>query len=128
MRPTRLKVTVSRNMPGSTMYIYSQAASSTFAEAPSAKSRMMGCVHRYPPLTKSTPKRIVSSMLLPSIFSAHRTSLRPSTMLMRALEPAPTSEPKAWMIFMMGKVMVSAASSILPSPMLLPRKMRSTIL
>ena len=74
------------------------------------------------------PNRKVSNILLPNIFSAHRTSLRPSTMLMRALEPAPTSEPKAWMMFISGKVMVRAASSILPSSGLFPRKIRSTIL
>ena len=74
------------------------------------------------------PNRKVSSILLPSIFSAHRTSLRPNTILMRALEPAPTSDPKAWIMFMMGKVMVSAANSILPSSGLFPKKMRSTIL
>ena len=80
----------------------------------------------YPPVTKRKPKKNVSSMLLPRIFSAQRTSLRPSTMLMRLEAPTPTSEPRAWMMFMMGIVMASPAMA--KAPTYCPRKTRSTML
>ena len=65
-------------------------------------------------------------MLLPKIFSAQRKSFRPSTIDMRAPAPAPTSEPKAWMMFISGRVMASPAIAIAPTHC--PRKMRSTML
>ena len=65
-------------------------------------------------------------MLLPRIFSAQFTSFRPNTMDIRAEEPTPMSEPKAWMMFMMGMVMARPAMARAPTPC--PMKMRSTIL
>ena len=77
-------------------------------------------------MTNRKPKKKVSSMLLPNIFSAQRTSLRPSTMLIRDEAPTPTSEPSAWMMFMIGIVMASPAMA--RAPTYWPRNTRSTML
>ena len=69
----------------------------------------MGLMNRYPAVRNRAPKKKVRCTLLPRIFSAQRTSFRPRTMLMRAEAPAPTSDPNAWMMFMMGRVMAKAA-------------------
>ena len=68
----------------------------------------------------------VNIKLLPRMFSAHSLSLRPKTMDIREAEPTPMSEPKAWMMFISGKVMAKPAMASAPTPR--PMKMRSTIL
>ena len=68
---------------------------------------------------KMAPNMTVRIMLLPRIFSAQRTSLSPRTMDILADEPAPTREPRAWIMFIIGIVMPrpAMARALTPWPM-----------
>ena len=72
------------------------------------------------------PKMNVYIKLLPRIFSAHSLSRLPKTIDILAAEPAPISEPKAWIIFITGMVMASPAMANGPIP--LPMNILSAIL
>ena len=115
---------VVKNMPGSTMSKYSRAYDRVSDVAP--KPVRILSMNRYPHVTKKKPSMIVKIMLLPKMFSAHLMSFLPKTIDIRAEDPTPIRDPKAWMIFMMGMVMARPAIAMAPTPC--PMKIRSTIL